>query len=204
MGLRRPKISILRILTAGAVGAVLLATIAPNFIRMRAKHRVSSDQICQINLRQLEMALYEYKQENGRYPETLTPIYTSSSRQIDGCLGVMPDPIFGINKKRYGADTYSSGYSRRPMCTWSCPSDGSHQTKDMNIECWSRLGQALETQPTSDPVCPQSGQSLKSTKQDDGFEIWCPAEHTAGRYYGISSVSDTVMYTKSPPPNHAI
>ena len=204
MGLRRPKISILRILTGGAVAAVLLATVAPNFIRMRAKHRISSDQICQRNLRQLEAVLYEFKQENGRYPETLAPIYASSSRRIDGCLEVMPDPIFGINEKRYGADTYSSGYSRRAMYTWSCPSDGSHQTEDMNIECRSREWRALESQPTSAPVCPQSGQPLKSTKQDDGFEIWCPAEHLTGFYYGISSVSDMVMRTKSPPPNHAI
>ena len=75
----------------GAVGAVLFSIIAPNSVR--AKHRVSSDQICRMNLQRLDAELYEYKQDHGRFPETLTPIYAKSNSQIDGCLEVMPDPF---------------------------------------------------------------------------------------------------------------
>ena len=115
MGLKRPKISILRIIVTGAVGAVLFSIIAPNSVR--AKHRVSSDQICRMNLQRLDAELYEYKQDHG---------------QIDGCLEVMPDPIFGINEERYGADTYSSGYDCGPMYIWSCPKSGSHKTERLD------------------------------------------------------------------------
>lgn len=130
MGLKRPKISILRIIVTGAVGAVLFSIIAPNSVR--AKHRVSSDQICRMNLQRLDAELYEYKQDHGRFPETLTPIYAKSNSQIDGCLEVMPDPIFGINEERYGADTYSSGYDCGPMYIWSCPKSGSHKTERLD------------------------------------------------------------------------
>lgn len=191
MGIKRPKISMLEIAATVAVATLAAALIAPNFVR--AKHRVGPDQICRMNLRRIDSHLFEYKEKYGQYPETLAPIYKQYGSEIQGCLEVMPDPLFGVNEERYEADTYSPGYTRKPMSFWSCPLSGAHQTERLDQECETRVMEALDCQPEVNPDCPQTGNALSVVKEDDGFELWCPAKHQGGVYFGMSSVSGEVM-----------
>ena len=166
--------------------------------RMRAKHRFSSEMICQSNLRAITEGLYSYRQEHGQFPDDLEPVYDEAEERIDGCLEIMPDPFFGINEERYGADTYSAGYFHKPMTTWSCESQKRHGSEELERRCSDLQFQALLEQPSTSPRCPESGTELLAERRD-GFELWCPAVHAGRCYQGLTSVSLMVVRTTEKP-----
>lgn len=194
MAFRRPKVSILDLLLVGGLVAFVAVAISPNFIR--ARHRVGPDRLCRMNLKQLDYKLHLYYQEHGQYPESLKLFYDEPNSYLNGCLELVPEPVFGSTERNYRVDTYSPGYFNKPMTSWYCPSSEAHPQSERH-ECWSEVWSANEEQPDLPPNCPLSGQPLLG-KMQEGFELLCPAEHQRGFYYGVTSTAGLTMKRECP------